>query len=125
MLARAIASAIYCFFSGSTLGTFFQFSNFPSNACTNAFRNALPMVAKMSGCGSSNVRAVVSSIKALTARRPPINRTRRAAAADLFIYSALDSAGEKRTSLKRTALERSIHRAKLPTSRLATESRMA
>src|SRR5437016_14495771 len=46
---------LHCFFSGSTLGTCFQFSNFPSNAWTKAFRNALKTVAKMSGCGLSNV----------------------------------------------------------------------
>jgi hypothetical protein len=28
--------AIYCFFSGSTFGTFFQSSILPENACTNA-----------------------------------------------------------------------------------------
>lgn len=45
----------YCFSSGLTGGKFFQFSNFPENACTNALRNAFPMVAKMSGCGCSKV----------------------------------------------------------------------
>ena len=44
----------HCFFSGSTFGTFL-FGSFPSNACTNALRNALKTVVSTSGFGLSKV----------------------------------------------------------------------